>query len=220
MLDIKALLEAECQIEEISLRRLESALQQGGYALSIGLISRMGYAVHPLLPLIPEAACRAGPATGTEDPGTGTGGTSALEAHDPDANTPFDLIFATLCQRYDDPDWDTGLLRNALSEIAEQAEISVHVVRVELDARIEGRRVTIRHRTRFRIPTRTRSTGSISLQPTPDRFSSTPRSESVDTSNPTSDRLPPDSVIAEDREIDPVSESLPENDVVTRSGTE
>ena len=53
--DIKALLETELEIDALSQRRLESALQLGGYALSSGLISRMGYAVHTLLPLIPKA---------------------------------------------------------------------------------------------------------------------------------------------------------------------
>ena len=218
ILDIKALLEAECQIEEISLRRLESALQQGGYALSIGLISRMGYAVHTLLPLIPKALhAGLGRPQVQKIRALERAARQLWEAHDPDANTPFDSIFATLCQRYDDPDWDTGLLRNALeSEIAEQAEISVHVVRVELDARIEGRRVTIPPPDEVqnsdedevdwldKPPANTRSDIPAPLD-----------QESVDTSNPTSDHSPPDSVIAEDREIDQVAESLPENDVVS-----
>ena len=145
ILDIKALLETECQIEELSQRRLESALQQGGYALSSGLISRMGYAVQTLLPLIPQALhAGLGRPQVQKIRALERAACQVWEAHDLDANTPFDAIFTALCRRYDDPDWDTGLLRNALeSEIAEQAEISVHVIRVELDARIEGREVTI-----------------------------------------------------------------------------
>ncbi len=145
ILDIKALLEAECQIEELSQRRLESALQQGGYALSSGLISRMGYAVQTLLPLIPQALYAGlGRPQVQKIRALERAACQVWEAYDLDAITPFDSIFTTLCQRYDDPDWDTGLLRNALeSEIAEQAEISVQVIRVELDARIEGREVTI-----------------------------------------------------------------------------
>ena len=218
VLDIKALLEAECQIEEISLRRLESALQQGGYALSIGLISRMGYAVHTLLPLIPKALhAGLGRPQVQKIRALERAARQLWEAHDPDANTPFDSIFATLCQRYDDPDWETGLLRNALeSEIAEQAEISVHVVRVELDARIEGRRVTIPP------PDEEKDTDQKEVdwldKPPANSRSDYPApldQESVDTSNPTSGELPPDSVIAGDREIDPVPESLPENQVIT-----
>ncbi|MCP5445356.1 MAG: ParB N-terminal domain-containing protein [Chromatiaceae bacterium] len=217
VMDIKALLEAECQIEEISLRRLESALQQGGYALSIGLISRMGYAVHTLLPLIPKALhAGLGRPQVQKIRALERAARQLWEAHDPDANTPFDLIFATLCQRYDDPDWDTGLLRNALeSEIAEQAEISVHVVRMELDARIEGRRVTIpppdeeQDSDEDEVDWLDKPLANIRLD-----FPAPLDQESVDTSNPTSDELPPDSAIAEDRETDPVPESLPENDVI------
>ena len=145
ILDTKALLEAECQIEELSQRRLKFALQQGGYALSSGLISRMGYAVQTLLPLIPQALhAGLGRPQVQKIRALERAACQVWKAHHLDANTPFDAIFTTLCRRYDDPDWDTGLLRNALeSEIAEQAEISVQVIRVELDARIEGREVTI-----------------------------------------------------------------------------
>lgn len=143
--DIKQLLEEELDIGELSLRKLQGALEAGGYALSYSLISRMGYATQVLLPLIPQAL----------NAGLGRPQVQRIRALDRAARTvwqrnaigsdnEFDQVFATLCRRYDDPDWSTDLLRSAIeTEIAEQADISVHSIRVELDAQIEGRELTI-----------------------------------------------------------------------------
>ncbi|MET0063943.1 MAG: ParB family protein [Candidatus Thiodiazotropha endolucinida] len=138
--DIKQLLEAELGIEALSQRRLEMALHAGGYALSQGLISRMGYAVKRLLPLIPRAL----------NGGLGRPQVQRIRAlddaalqlwqrHDLGDVAVFDEVFATLCRRYDGPDWDTGQLQGAIeSEIAERAEVSINRVRVELDAQLAG----------------------------------------------------------------------------------
>ena len=125
--DIKALLETELEIDALSQRRLESTLQLGGYALSSGLISRMGYAVHTLLPLIPKALhAGLGRPQVQKIRALERAARKVWQAHNLDAEMAFDPIFATLCRRYDDPDWDTGLLRDALeTEIAEQADLSV-----------------------------------------------------------------------------------------------
>ncbi len=142
---IKQLLEAELDIGALSQRRLQGALKAGGYALSSTLISRMGYAVDVLLPLIPRAL----------NAGLGRPQVQRIRAleraarriweqHGLGDEAAFNQVFAPLCRRYDAPDWDTDLLRSAIeTEIAEQAEISVHTIRVELDARIEGRELTI-----------------------------------------------------------------------------
>ncbi|MCP4283833.1 MAG: ParB N-terminal domain-containing protein [Gammaproteobacteria bacterium] len=145
ILDIKALLEAECDTEALSLGRLQSALQQGGYALSRSLISRMGYAVQTLLPLIPLALhAGLGRPQVQKIRALERAARQLWQSHELGSDATFDPVFAALCQRYDDPDWDTELLRNALeSEIAEQADVSVHLIRVELDAQTEGRPVTI-----------------------------------------------------------------------------
>ena len=143
--DIKQLLEAELDIGALSQRRLQAALREGGYSVSDTLISRMGYAVEVLLPLIPQAL----------NAGLGRPQVQKIRALDRAARRiwekrelgdeeEFNQVFATLCQRYDDPDWDTDLLGSAIeTEIAEQADISVHTIRVELDAQIEGRELTI-----------------------------------------------------------------------------
>ncbi|WP_369157088.1 ParB family protein [Candidatus Thiodiazotropha sp. LNASS1] len=143
--DIKQLLEAELGIEALSQRRLEMALHAGGYALSQGLISRMGYAVKRLLPLIPRAL----------NAGLGRPQVQRIRALDDAAfqlwqrhslgdEAAFDEVFAALCRRFDDPDWDTGQLQGAFeAEIAEQAEVSINRVRVELDAQLAGEVLTI-----------------------------------------------------------------------------
>ncbi|MCP4129161.1 MAG: chromosome partitioning protein ParB [Gammaproteobacteria bacterium] len=143
--DIKRLLEEELDIGTLSQRRLQAVLREGGYSVSDTLISRMGYAVEVLLPLIPQAL----------NAGLGRPQVQKIRALDRAARRiweqrglgneeEFNQVLETLCQRYDDPDWDTDLLRSAIeTEIAEQADISVHTIRTELDAKIEGRKLTI-----------------------------------------------------------------------------
>ncbi len=56
----------------------------------------------------------------------------------------FEEVFTTLCKRYDSPDWDTDVLRSALeSEIAAALDVSIHTVRVMLDAEMAGRELVI-----------------------------------------------------------------------------
>jgi len=143
--DIKQLLEDELEIEEISLRKLQMVLATGGYSLSPGLISRMGYAVNRLLPVIPQAL----------NAGLGRPQIQRIRALDRAAlqiwrkyalgdDESFGDVFSTLCQRYDAPEWDTGLLHEAIeTEIAEQAEICIQTVRMELDALLAGREVNM-----------------------------------------------------------------------------
>ncbi len=143
--DIKQLLEEELDTGEISQRKLQMALAAGGYSLSHGLISRMGYAVKRLLPLIPQAL----------NDGLGRPQVQRIRALDRAAlqlwkrhalgdEADFDEVFATLCRRYDAPEWDTGLLHGAIeTEIAEQAEVNIQAVRVELDAQLAGRELNI-----------------------------------------------------------------------------
>lgn len=215
ILDIKALLETECQIEEISQRRLESALQQGGYALSSGLVSRMGYAVQTLLPLIPQALhAGLGRPQVQKIRALERAARQVWEAHELGADTTFDPVFAALCQRYDDPDWDTELLRNALeSEIAEQADVSVHLIRVELDAQIEGRPVTVPPPEDD--PDDCREDSDWLDKPPADIMPNSPESLDQDpdnTNNQTSADRPPNSEHSEDRDIEPASEALPDSE--------
>ncbi len=145
ILDIKQLLEDELDIGVLSQRRLQAVLREGGYSVSDTLISRMGYAVEVLLPLIPQAlSAGLGRPQVQKIRALGRAACRIWEQRGLGDEGEFNQVFATLCQRYDDPDWDTDLLRSAIeTEIAEQADLSVHTIRVELDAQIEGRELTI-----------------------------------------------------------------------------
>ncbi|MCP4996728.1 MAG: chromosome partitioning protein ParB [Gammaproteobacteria bacterium] len=120
------------------------ALHASGYALSQGLISRMGYAVHRLLPLLPLALN-----SGMGRPqilrirALDRAGLNIWNKHGLDEQD-FDQVFATLCRRYDASEWDIGLLRDAIEkEIAEQSEASLQVVRVEIQAQLAGRELIV-----------------------------------------------------------------------------
>ena len=141
--EAKELLEEEMGIDSLSQRRLETILRDRGYSLSHGLISQMGYAVHTLLPVIPQAL----------KSGLGRPQVERIRALDRAARAlwkkrklgddeSFDAVFTALCERYDGPEWDLELLRNAIEiEIAEELEVSIQAIRVELDAQLSGREI-------------------------------------------------------------------------------
>lgn len=145
VLDAKQLLEAEMGIDNLSQRRLETILRDRGYSLSHGLISQMGYAVHTLLPVMPRAL----------QAGLGRPQVERIRALDRAArgiwkkqdlgdDETFDAVLAVLCGRYDGLEWDLELLRTAIeTEIAEELEVSIHTIRVELDARLDGRDIDL-----------------------------------------------------------------------------
>ncbi len=52
----------------------------------------------------------------------------------------YDMIFAELCRRYDDAEWDIQPLRAALeNEIAEESEQSLQAIRLEMEACLAGK---------------------------------------------------------------------------------
>ena len=120
-------------------------MRNAGYRISNSAICLMAYAVETLWGLIPQAL----------EAGMGkhqVGRIRALERaarklwqrYGAGDETDFDAVFATLCRRYDGPDWDTDILQGAIeTEIAEEAETSIQTIRVALDAEIQGREVVI-----------------------------------------------------------------------------
>ena len=59
-------------------------------------------------------------------------------------DSAFEAVFAALCRRYDGVAWDTDALQGAIeTEIAEDAETSIHTIRVALDAELKGRELVI-----------------------------------------------------------------------------
>jgi len=65
-------------------------------------------------------------------------------AHAVDSESEYEAVFAALCRRYDNAEWDIGLLRRGLeAEAAERAGVSIQVVAIELEARLLGREVDL-----------------------------------------------------------------------------
>ena len=143
--EARKLLAEELGLDEVSQRRLESELRRAGYSISHGLISQMEYAVDRLLPLIPLAL-----ENGLGRPqvlrirSLEKAAATLWQRHCSGEASEFDAIFATLCSRYDGPDWDGDSLRSALeTEIAEEAETNIQTIRVALDAELAGRELVI-----------------------------------------------------------------------------
>ncbi len=139
--DAKQLFEEELGLESLTFRDLAALCRDRGFHLNPGLISKLGYAVRRLLPLIPKALSAGLGRPQVEKIRALDRATSLLWKHyqlgDGEA---FDDIFSTLCQRYDTPDWDLQSLRQALeNEVAAEAEQSLQVIRVALDAALAGR---------------------------------------------------------------------------------
>jgi ParB family protein of integrating conjugative element (PFGI_1 class) len=143
--EAQKLLAEELGLDVISQRRLETELRRAGYRITQARISQMVYTVHRLLPVIPIAL----------EGGIGRPHVERIRrleraAHKiwqdrcSESAEDFEEVFTTLCKRYDSPDWDTDVLRSALeSEIAAALDVSIHTVRVMLDAEMAGRELVI-----------------------------------------------------------------------------
>ncbi|MEN8131939.1 MAG: ParB family protein [Pseudomonadota bacterium] len=143
--EAKQLLREELDIKDVSQRRLETELRNAGYRISHALSCQMAYAVEKLLPLIPQAL----------EVGMGKHQVLRIQALERatrnlwqrycfGGDSAFDDAFTALCRRYDGLDWDTDVLQGAIeTEIAEEAETSIHTIRVTLDAELAGRELVI-----------------------------------------------------------------------------
>ncbi len=138
--EAKRLFEQELQVQDLSLRRLEQLLKQHGFPLGNAVISKMGYAVHRLLPLIPQAleAGLGRPQVEKIRALERAGGQYWVE-REVGNEAEFADIFATLCRRYDTPDWTVEPLRNALeNEIADATQAPLQMIRLTLGALLNG----------------------------------------------------------------------------------
>jgi hypothetical protein len=124
---------------------LERLFRERGYSLSHSMISKMGYAVHTLWPLMPKALQN----------GLGRPQVEKVRSLERAAlhvwltrelgdQSAFESLFAQLCRRYDTPEWDIQPLRSALeTEMAEAASTNFQVIRLELDASQAGRPLSL-----------------------------------------------------------------------------
>ena len=141
VLEAKRLLESEMSDSPISQRRLAKLITDRGLSISHSMISKMSYAVERLLPLIPQALGAGMGKPQVEKLNTLERTCRQLWHHRAlGSDAEFDETFAALCRRYDNPDWDIHSLTAALEhEIAEAADTSLHVIRLELEALMDGR---------------------------------------------------------------------------------
>ena len=139
--DAKSLLEAELSVDTLSQRQLETLFKERGFSLSHSMISKMGYAVQTLWPVMPIALSA----------GLGRPQVEKIRALERAVRhiwlhrqlgeeSLFDDVFAELCRRYDCSEWDIQPLRHALQhEIAVESEQSEQIIHLEIDASLAGR---------------------------------------------------------------------------------
>lgn len=138
---IKRLILEETGDADMTQGQLAEVLKNRGYNLSQGLISQMEYTVDRLLPALPQAL----------QSGMGRPQVERIRSLDKTVRRvwsdrgvgtidEYETAFTVLCRRFDGPEWDFDNLRQALeAEIAMGADIDLHTIRMELDARLMGR---------------------------------------------------------------------------------
>ena len=141
VVEVKRLLEDEQGIEELSQRQLATLFTERGFGLSHSMISRMAYAVNTLWPNMPNALnAGMGRPQVEKIRSLGRAARHIWLRRKLGDDALFDMIFAELCRRYDEPEWDIQPLRAALeNEIAEEAEQSLQAIRLEMAACLAGK---------------------------------------------------------------------------------
>ena len=139
--EAKSLLEQELAEENLSQRQLEAIFRERGFGLSHSMISKMGYAVEILWPLMPKALAAGLGRPQVEKIRALERAAQAIWArHQLGDNTIFHSVFAELCRRHDGPEWDIQPLRDALeNEIAVESEQHRQVIHLEMEAQMAGR---------------------------------------------------------------------------------
>ncbi len=140
VLEAGKLIAEEMGVSDISHRELEPILTKHGYSLSHGLISLMDYAVSILAPLLPTALeSGIGKAQVKRIRNLESVGRKIWSLRGGGAEAEFDEAFEALCRRHDSIDWQFEPLHQAIeNEIAEAADVSIQVIRMEFDCRLAG----------------------------------------------------------------------------------
>ena len=137
---LEELLSDELNCDKLTIRHLQDVLRDRGYTISMSLISYMRYAVNILLPVMPVSLSE----------GLGRRQIHRIRqlhsvagdvwvAQELGPEEEFESIFSELCRRNDSADWRIDSLKQAVeNEIAEAADISVHVVRLQLEMAMSG----------------------------------------------------------------------------------
>ena len=137
----KAMLERELEVETLSLRQMEQLFRERGFGLSHSLISKMGYAVKTLWPVIPLALSAGLGRPQVERIRALARAASELWCHlGIGEESEFDAVFSELCRRHDGSEWETQLLHAALeNELAVESERNHQVIHLALEARLAGK---------------------------------------------------------------------------------
>ena len=143
--EAKRFIEQELGAEDITNKDLALKLRSTGYSIGESLICQMSYAVRVLLPLMPKALTSGmGSHQVVRIRALERAAKTLWEKRCADSDVTFDEVFTALCRRYDGTEWDTNDLQSAIeNEITEEAEVSIHTIRVDLDAEINGRELDI-----------------------------------------------------------------------------
>ena len=138
--DARKLLADELEVRSLTQRQFEQELCKAGYRLNRPGLSLMTFAVKTLSALIPVAL----------DNGLGRDPVRGIRALDragrlvwcrccTGGERAFESAFATLCRRYDGPEWDNAVLQGALeTEIADSSESNLQTVRMALEAALNN----------------------------------------------------------------------------------
>jgi len=139
--DVQNLIAKELGYRDFSHRDLETVLKDHGYSVSYVIISLMDYAVSVLMPMLSTAlASGLGKSQVKRIRNLQRVGREIWSLRGAGAETEFDAAFEALCRRYDSVDWQFEPLRQAIEvEIAEAADVSIQVIRMEFDCRLAGR---------------------------------------------------------------------------------
>ncbi len=138
--DAKSILEQEQAVENLSQRQLEELFRQRGFSLSHSMISKMGYAVDTLWPVMPKALSAGLGRPQVEKIRALARAARELWCHlDLGDGNLFDEVFGELCRRHDCAEWDNQLLRTALeNELAVESEHNQQVIHLALEAQLVG----------------------------------------------------------------------------------
>lgn len=141
VLEVRKLIAKEMGVGAISDRELQPILTEHGYSLSHGLISLMDYAVSILAPLLPIALqAGLGKPQLNRIRNLECIGRKVWSLRDAGAEEEFETAFEALCRRHDSIDWQLEPLQQAIeNEIAEAADVSIQIIRMEFDCRLAGR---------------------------------------------------------------------------------
>ena len=164
--EARRFIEQELGTEDITNKDLAVKLRATGYGIGESLICQMSYAVGVLLPLMPKALQSGmGSHQVVRIRALERAAKNLWEKRCADGDTTFDEIFAALCRRYDGAEWDTNALQSAIeNEIAEEAETSLHTIRVDLDGQIKGRAFVVPEFTPIKEPPKPENRNKIDEQ--------------------------------------------------------